>query len=616
MTGFQIPPVLKSIFEQPYDESEKDHVVKAPTGTGKSVGYLILSVLKALFKEKGKAIFVTPQIEIAKGLFTFISQTTLDSDILHCFKEWAGVEEEIPDTLPLGEFIGLHANGDIRNPDAQVFICSPGSALNRFQMMKSQIRTVVLDEADILPDFITVLQRFSTENGIQVIEASATPRTAPTFECEECLPFERRITVTKVGDGKMCWSLIDGTISDWNKKLVVVPTVEQVHFIRRALDRKGYNVICVTSQTKSSTDDLTKKYRQSGEPYVIVATIGSVSRGVTFDIEDIVVAVDKECIVSSSFGKCSEASFPHLSSPTLIQLLGRIGRIRNGQMHIFSGIAPTGAYTVDGLLDYYSTSCHIVDKCIIYDMLLLLITPVFNDYRHVFLTENSSTLEEMVECGLVGADLQITEKGRFISRFHAMMSIEAALLLYETNSGVMGYLLTDGFDARGKFKDALAYAVIIQLHKEGIFSRKVFSEYCDSIDETDLTPGNEFQIWGKIIQGFNSKAIEVVANDSEKSILSKIKEVSSRLKWTIADIKPIPLPDYFEVERITPENPSDGVIVKTTFGISNSVPPAPVKPVQGGGYRSHQRGGSAPRYERFGGRSGGSDNGGSWRKPL
>jgi len=38
--------------------------------------------------------------------------------------------------------------------------------------------------------------------------------------------------------------------------------------------------------------------------------------------------------------------------------------------------------------------------------------------------------------------------------------------------------------------------------------------------------------------------------------------------------------------------------------------------VHSGGYRSHQRGGSAPRYERFGGRSGGSDNGGSWRKPL
>lgn len=138
-------------------------VVQSETGTGKTHSFLIPILNNLEYNNKIQAIIISPTIELATQIYNFINKFKVDFNKLSAKLFVSGKDSDTD--------INSIKNG------CQIVICTPGRLNFIKKYIKDPIRTMVLDEADMLLDdgFLDIIDEIITKLSPKQIEVfSAT----------------------------------------------------------------------------------------------------------------------------------------------------------------------------------------------------------------------------------------------------------------------------------------------------------------------------------------------------------------------------------------------------------------------------------------------------------
>lgn len=270
----------------------RDVLIESPTGTGKTLAYLLPIIEKIeLGRQHPQAVIVAPSKELAMQIFEQIQKWTEGSDIIGAsFIGGANVKRQL----------------EKLKKKPQILVGTPGRLQELIQMKKikmHEVTTIVMDEADqlFIPEHTKTIQNIlkSTMQERQLLLCSATLKDDTE---KQALQFMRDPFVLKVTKDEMAPSKVDHiyVIVDQREKANVLANIlreekniKALGFVRdignlavltEKLLFKKFNVGSLHSEsTKQEREAALKNFRKDEYPVLLATDVAA--RGL--DIKEI-----------------------------------------------------------------------------------------------------------------------------------------------------------------------------------------------------------------------------------------------------------------------------------------------------------------------------------------
>lgn len=255
------PSILEGIEKMDYQEmtevqekvipvalDDKDVIVQAPTGTGKTIAFAIpiLEKIDASL-DKVQALVISPTRELAVQIAKEINTVSKCLDDVNALAVYGG------------EIIDKQIYNLKKRP--KIIVATPGRLMDHLErrtIRLNDVKMVVLDEADemlnmgFIEDITSILERIPCEHQTMLFSATISKDIEKIAN-----QFLINPTSIKISKNRLTVDLIEQRYIDVKEK-------DKIEVISRILDINDYKLVMIFCNTKKSVDDVTSALLMRG----------------------------------------------------------------------------------------------------------------------------------------------------------------------------------------------------------------------------------------------------------------------------------------------------------------------------------------------------------------